>query len=69
MVTLCCAAAAFSRDKSPPGSTNAPRIVAVHHNKVQFCCNGVTGMIVAFSGGLLIPGDLGPRGERDKGDA
>jgi hypothetical protein len=23
----------------------------VHHNKVQFCCSGVTGMIAARSGG------------------
>ena len=41
----------MSRGRSPPGSTKAPRIVAVHHSKVQFCCSGVTGMIAARSGG------------------
>jgi hypothetical protein len=33
--------------ESPPGSTKAPCIVSVHHSSVQFCCNGVTGMIAA----------------------
>ncbi|MDB5687934.1 MAG: aminodeoxychorismate synthase, component, partial [Rhizorhabdus sp.] len=35
-----------------PGSTKAPRIVLVHHIKVQFCWSGVTGMMAAFSGGV-----------------
>src|SRR3546814_657698 len=49
--TPCWDAAAFSRPRSPPGSTNAPLLVDVHHSNVQFCCNGVTGMIEALRGG------------------
>src|SRR5947208_2471670 len=51
MVTPAWFAAALRRGSSPPTSMKAPRIVFVHQIKVQFCWNGVTGMIAARSGG------------------
>src|ERR1041385_1072891 len=38
------------RGASPPGSTIAARLVAVHATIEQFCANGVTGTMVTLSG-------------------
>src|SRR6188768_691982 len=38
------------RATSPPGSTIAARLVAVHATIEQFCANGVTGTMVTFRG-------------------
>ena len=46
------ATAALSLSRSPPGSTSAPLLVAVHQISEQFCCSGVTGTIPAFMGGV-----------------
>jgi hypothetical protein len=35
---------------SPPGSMTTPSLVFVHHSSVQFCWNGVTGMMPARIG-------------------
>jgi len=54
MVTPACATAALSLSRSPPGSTSAPFIVLVHQINEQFCCKGVTGMIAAFIGAVVV---------------
>ena len=54
IVTPALAAAALIRGRSPPGSTTAAFIVAVHQISVQFCCSGVTGTIAARSGGWSV---------------
>src|SRR6476660_645206 len=38
------------RGTSPPGSTIAARLVAVHATMEQFCANGVTGTMVTLRG-------------------
>ena len=45
------ASASNSRSTSPPGSTNAARLVAWQMTSEQFCWNGVTGMIASFTQG------------------
>ena len=42
------------RSTSPPGSTTTPSLVSSSNRIVQFCSNGVTGMIPAFSLPMLI---------------
>ena len=46
-VTSACLIAAWIFGTSPPGSITTAFWVAVHQIKVQFCSNGVTGMIIA----------------------
>ena len=46
--------ACFSRGRSPPGSTNTPSIVRVHHSSEQFCSKAVTGTIAARRGRLSV---------------
>jgi hypothetical protein len=41
--------------------TKAPLLVAVHQSSVQFCCKGVTGIIVALSGGMVMLPDVAKR--------
>ena len=48
----CLGGGRLERGRSPPGSVKAPRIVFVHHSRVQFCCSGVTGMMAALRGGV-----------------
>src|SRR3954466_3742483 len=45
--TSACLIAARMSGTSPPGSITTAFLVASHHNSVQFCWNGVTGMIAA----------------------
>jgi hypothetical protein len=39
---------------SPPGSITAARLVASHQISVQFCSNGVTGMMAARAFGCTV---------------
>ena len=43
--------------QSPPGSTIAARLVAVHATIEQFCANGVTGTIVTLRGCMEASGE------------
>src|SRR3989440_6386443 len=49
-VALSWSSAPRIRGRSPPGSTIAARLVAVHATIEQFCANGVTGTMVTLSG-------------------
>jgi hypothetical protein len=44
----------------PAGSMTAAFLVSVHQTMVQFCCSGVTGAIMARTGGSCVTGR--PRG-------
>src|SRR5436190_23046299 len=60
-ITLSFSIASRMRGASPPGSTIAARLVAVHATIEQFCANGVTGTMVTFRGCMqALGGEGGP---------